>query len=77
MQATKHRAEARSVVFIIRRMSDKVVVIGKNSPCFQTPIEGTANRKQSTMKHTQTSFGAKVMLFQVGANGEEVRAAHA
>jgi hypothetical protein len=59
MQAAKHAAEAGSVVFIVRRMSNKMVVIGKDSPSFQTPIGVTANCKQSTMKHPQTSFGAK------------------
>src|SRR5437899_12975330 len=57
-------------------MSDKMVVIGKDSPRFQTPIRVTANRKQSTMKHTEARLCAKMMLFQVGANCQEIRAAH-
>jgi hypothetical protein len=58
-------------------MSDEMVMIGKNGPRFQTPIKIAANGKQAAMKHTQSNLLAKVMLFQVGANREEIRATRA
>jgi len=75
MQDSHHRAQAGGVVSRCGRMSDEVIMIGKNSPCFQVPAELFRYCQQAAMQDAQACRAAKMMDLLISGAGNEIGAA--
>ena len=59
----------RAILSIGRRMTDKVIVVGKNGPGFKLPSIAFRILQQATVQSANVFFVLKEMLFLIGPRG--------
>jgi hypothetical protein len=80
MEITEHAGQIRRRVRFGGRMTDEVIMIRKNGPCFQLPAKIRRNSEQSPMQDRQSGFPLEMMPPQIlslcsGAWGQAILSA--
>jgi hypothetical protein len=56
MKQAEHSREAPRVVFQLRRLRNKMIMIRENCPCLELPAEFRRDLEQATMQNRQPLF---------------------
>ena len=66
MKRAEHSPEALRVVFQLRRLGNKMIMIRENRPCLESPAEFRRDFEHATMEDSEPLLALEVMRVMQG-----------